>query len=159
MKRAYISNELVQWAQEYDLRQRMHPIRVTLQPQAGARQPDVPLNLPTEYPFLWCGLSWASNREWEDHYTSIERLETEQVTFITRRIKLGGFGVTHAGGPVLDWGPAKLINADRFKVTLVRDMAVNPAEAFPGSDVDSIIDIVLHGYDLLPKGADAATET
>jgi hypothetical protein len=146
---ALVMSELVKWSERFVLRQRIHRVRVVLPPAAGQRSDESPLNIPTENPFLWCALGWASNRPHEGRYTSLV-CHTDQVLFITEPTKLGAFGGVDCENGPMAWGPSKLIRTDRFVVQLFRDLTVDPAEVWPGNTIDSQVDFAFIGFDLLP---------
>lgn len=149
-KEAFIQNQIKAWADEYVLRPRVHVIRVNLEPGAGKRSGEMPLDIPTENPFLLCEIGWGSNRPLEGHYTSI-RMQTEQVIFIQNPARLQALGGPDCENGPIAWGPSKLVKSDRFIVEAFRETTVDPAEAYPGKDINSVIDFAFIGFDLLPK--------
>jgi hypothetical protein len=148
----FLQNELAKWSEHYDFRQRIHTIRCVVPIAVGTGSGEVPLDLPSELPFLWTGIGWASNRRHDDLYCSLTLLATEQVFFLNRPTRLGAIGYGPATGPI-PWGPAKLIKTDRFRAAIVRSAAIDAAETYPGVNVPSTIDLAMVGFDLLPKGS------
>lgn len=146
----FIQNQIVKWGDAYVLRPRIHRVRVTLRPTAGVNSDEGTLTIPTENPFLLCALGWGSNREGEGRLTSI-KMHTEQILFLTEPIRLQAFGGPDGENGPMPWGPSKLIRTDRFVVQAFRETAVDPAEAYPGNTIDSVIDFAFVGFDLLPR--------
>jgi len=147
---AFVESMIKQWASEYILRPRIHRVRTTLPPTAGQVSPEAPLDIPTAYPFLWCAFGWGSTRGQEGHLTAV-RLQTEQVIFCQNAVLLGALAGPNGQAGPMPWGPAKIINTDRFIIQAFRVLTVNPAEPYPGNQIDSTIDFAFIGYDLLSK--------
>lgn len=153
----YVANQIVEFSRQYLLRPRVYRIRAVVKPAAGSGAPDVPLNLPTSNPFLFCALGWCSSRANEGRYTSF-KLETEQVTFMGDPVKLGEFGGPDGGQSPTPWGPSLISKTDRFKVSFVRDQVVDPAETYPGAALPSLIEVAFVGFDCLPRSKDEQAE-
>jgi len=152
MDPAFVQHAVADYARRFDLRPRIHRVRMTLPPAAGANSPETPINIPTESPFLWCELSWSSNRRAEGIYSSV-RLLTEQVIFTVDPVKLGCFGGPDGVIVPVWWGPSELRQTDRFRSQVFRDFVVDPAETYPGNNIPSIIEVAFLGFDLLPRSA------
>jgi len=148
----YIANQIVEFSRVYLLRPRVYRIRATVAAAAGSGAPDVPLNLPTSNPFLFCALGWCSSRPNEGRYTSF-KLETEQVSFMGDLVKLGEFGGPNGEWSPTPWGPSIISKTDRFKVSFVREQVVDPAETYPGAALPSLIEVGFIGFDCLPRSA------
>ncbi|MDD4061826.1 MAG: hypothetical protein PHW08_14145 [Kiritimatiellae bacterium] len=148
---AFVESMIKQWASRYALRARVHRVRLTLPVTAGQTSGEVPLDIPTKNPFLWCAFGWGSNRPLEGRYSAI-RLQTEQVIFVQNPTLLGAFGGPNGEAGPMPWGPSRIVNTDRFLCTAFRVLTVDPAEAYPGNAIDSTIDLAFIGFDLIdPK--------
>lgn len=149
----YINDTIARAAEKYDLRWRSHRMRVPLGPNAG----DVPatqpvFNLPTKWPFMVCGLAFASDREDDRRIVSFTA-GTTQVKFVAEPTKLGAYGWPQLGQQGSRIPPAILTAEDKVEFTLVRDRTVNPLDTYPDPKENSIIDIVLIGAELMRKGS------
>lgn len=153
MDNVFLQHELAKWSEKYDFRQRIWPIRLVVPVAVASNSDNVPLDLPTENPFLWTGLGWGSSRRGDDMYCSLDRLQTEQTIFLNRPMRLGAVGNPALGGLPMPWGPAKLIKTDRFIARITRSRAIDPAETDPGPNEPSTIDLAMVGFDLLPLGS------
>lgn len=148
----YIQDTIAKLSEKYDLRFRSHRMRVSLGVAAGAvPSPQPTFSLPTAWPFLLCGIAFASDRE-DDRRIVSATLETDEVKFIAEPTKIGAFGWPQMGEQGSRLAPAVLTNQSRLNATIVRDRGVDPAETYPGAQQPSTIDIVLIGADLLEKG-------
>ena len=149
----YINDTIANLSRKYDLRWRSHRVRVLLGVKAG----DVPsappiFNLPTKWPFLICGLAFASDREDDRRIVSFTA-GTSQTKFVADPTKLGVYGWPQSGQQGSRIPPAILTAEDRLEYTIIRDRTVDPLETYPGPKEFSTIDIVLIGAELMTKGS------
>lgn len=151
--RAFIESVLAVYARKFTLRAHPVPINFTLTNNANDDTGDVNYVVPSKWPILIYGVSFASCRVYDGRIVSIYRFKTEQVSFIDRPGLLGGWAAESvAGAQFQAVGPWVVDTKETITLALRRLIATDPAELYPGPNQPSLITIWLHAVDLLPPG-------
>lgn len=144
---------LAMLARDYDLVDRWYGIRVQVDQQTGQKPQKGVVQIAKLTPFVMLGIAWSSNRVYDGGIVSVT-LKTSERIFINDPVKLGAaFGSTPDGAPIAMAAPAMIKAGEEITVTLERDFNIDPAEAYPGTQYPSQVDVCFIGCDLLPFGS------
>ena len=155
---ALVRDCLVMLRSVAEIRQRWHPISFILDTLVDS-QADGTRAIPESRPFVWFTLAYSSIRDYDGHTVRVQWIRTAENTYLHQPALLdaicGNAGAGPGVGPV---GPALISGSVELDVRLQRLIATDAAETYPGPDVDSIIDLVFGGVEIIRftrKEADA----
>ena len=143
---------LAKLREEYDLAWRMYSIGLAVPVDPEAKAVKDSERIAENVPFLLLGWGWSSTRFYDAHRVRAQ-MRIKERTFLDKSRLLGAIGGTQAEGSDLYYvPPAILPGGSELTVEAEAVLAPDPTESYPGPTVDSKIDFVFHGVDLLPKG-------